>query len=180
MTTLTSSGTFAVGAGAIATLTAAVTVIPSVGTGQGRGRLIHPSLGTYDYIRGPDEWANIDTDAIIAPIWSSTKTLLGAANTLFLGDIRDVIVEERWIQSTAMELSQARMLIAMWQTPPDPTVAYVQWFPTYSNDLGYNVVILGLSAGGSESGVTLNPLVKNGIGWAKGPIVLKMRIAGRV
>ena len=179
MTTLTATGTFAVGAGSVTTLATTVTIIPSTGTGTGRGRLVHPTLGSFDYLRGPDEWQNIDTDAIIAPIWSSTKTLLGAANSLFQGDLRDVVIEERWTQRVAMELDQARMLIAMWQTPPDPTVAYVQWYPSYANALGFNVVLLDLAIGGG-TGITLNPLTKNGVGWARGPVVLKMRIASRI
>ena len=178
MTLLQSIGTFTVAAGTVETVSAAVTIVPSAGIALGRGRLTHPSLGVYDYGRGPDEWSNVDGDAIIAPIWSSHQTLLGASNTLFQGDLRDVTVEERWTQRIAMELVQARMLMAIWQNPPDPSVAYVQWYPSYANDLGFNVVILDFSIGGQ--GINLNPLVKNGIGWVRGPVTIKMRIASRV
>jgi hypothetical protein len=68
MTILTSSATIAVGDGAAAVDSVQLTVLPAVGAPNGRGRLVHPSLGTYDYVRGPDEWTNIDGDAIIAPI----------------------------------------------------------------------------------------------------------------
>ena len=181
MTILTSSGTFAIGAGTVETLSTTITIAPAAGVGEGTGRLIHPTpgIGTYDYYRGPDAWRNVDGDVIISPIWDSSKTLLGSANTLFVGDIRDVIVEERWTQSVAMELDMARALIAMWQNPPDPAVAYVQWYPSYSCDLGFNVVILSLGIGGEE-GIELTPLVKNGVGYVRGPVVLKMRIASRV
>ena len=179
MATITASGTFPVGAGDVATATTRVTIQPAIGTGTGRGRLVHPALGVFDYLAGPDQWQNVDGDAIIAPIWSTQKTLLGAANTLFVGDLRDVIVEERWVQSIAMPLDMARMLIAIWQNPPDPADGYVQWWPSYANELGFNVVILSLSVAGND-GVTMSPLVKNGAGWVRGPVTLRMRIAGRV
>ena len=179
MPTVTSSGSFAVGAGTTESVATTVTILPAIGTGQGRGRLIHPSLGTYDYVRGPDAWLNVDGDVLIPPVWGSAKTLLGAANTLFVGDIRDVIVAEEWTQGIGMDLAQARMLIAMWQNAPDPADGYVQWWPSYSNDLGFNVVLLGLAIGGNE-GIRLTPLVKNGTGYVRGPVTLRMRIASRV
>lgn len=179
MTTLTSTGSFTVGSGSVVTISAPLVVIPAASVGSGTGRLIHPTFGTFDYLRGPDEWQNMDGDAIIAPIWSSTKTLLGAANTLFVGDLRDVVVEERWTQRVAMELDQARMFIAMWQLPPDPAAAYVQWYPSYANDLGFNVVLLDLIVGGSQ-GINLSPLVNNGEGWVRGPVTIKMRIVSRI
>lgn len=179
MATITSTGTFNVAEGAVASVSAAVTILPAVGVGSGRGRLIHPTLGTYDYARGPDQWMNVDGDAIIQPVWASTKTLRGAANTLFQGDLRDVIAEERWTQGIAMDLDQARMLVAMWQNPPDPSVATVQWWPSYSNELGFNVVILSLRVGPGE-GINLDPLVKNGNGYVRGPVILRMRVVSRV
>ncbi len=138
--------------------------------------MIHPSLGTYDYIRGPDEWMNIDGDIIIPPVWSSSKTLLGAANTLFIGDVRDVIVEERWTQGVAGELQHMRALLAMWMNPPDPAVAYVEWWPNYTSAEGFNVIFLSMTLGGQ--GITISSLSKQG--WVRGPLVLRMRIASRI
>jgi hypothetical protein len=182
MSVLSVTTTFPVADGPVANVATNIFISPAAGAGQGRGRLIHPNpeLGTFDYLREPDAWVNIDGDAIIPPVWSTSKTLLGASNTLFTGDLRDVIVEELWSKSSVcMELSQARMLIAMWQNPPDPSVAYVQWWPTYANTLGYNVVILDLSIGGN-SGIQLDGVTKSGIGWVRGPVRLKMRVCGRV
>lgn len=176
MTTLTSSATITVGAGTTAVDTTTLTVLPAIGTGTGRGRLIHPSLGIYDYPRGPDAWSRMDGDSIDPPIWGSTKTLDGAANTLFKSNIRDTIKEERWTQSIAGELDFVRMLIAMWTNPPDPSVAYVQWYPNYTNAHGYNVILLDLTVGGQD--ITLTPLTKQG--WVRGPMVLRMRIASRI
>jgi hypothetical protein len=176
MATLTSSATLTIADAAVAVESIAVNVLPVAATSTGRGRLIHPSLGTYDYIRGPDEWQNIDGSPVIAPIWGSQKTLLGASNTLFSGDLRDVIVEERWTQSVAGEIAHFRMLLAMWTNPPDPAVAYVQWYPTYTSTQGFNVVMLGLTLGGRE--ITITSLSHQG--WVRGPLVLRMRITGQI
>lgn len=176
MTTLTSSATITVGAGATAIDSVQLTVLPAISSSNGRGRLIHPTLGIYDYPRGPDEWTNIDGDVLVPPIWSSTKTLVGSANTLFVGNIRDVMVEERWVQAVAAEASMVRALMAIWMNPPNPSVAYVEWYPTYTSTLGFKVILVGLTVGGKD--VTLSSLVNQG--WVRGPIVLRMKIAGRV
>lgn len=179
MTTLTSSATLAVGDGSTATESITLVVLPAIGTGTGRGRLIHPSLGTYDYPRSPDEWSYIDTDVINPPIWSSTKTLKGASSTLFVSDIQDVLHEERWTQSLVDgvgALDFVRMMIAMWSTPPDPAVAYVQWFPNYASPLGFNVILEDLTIGSKQ--VTLTPLIKQG--YVRGPMVLTLRVVSRI
>lgn len=176
MSTLTSSATLTIADAAVAVETIVLSVLPVPTAATGRGRLIHPSFGTYDYTRAPDATENMRGDLVIAPLWASTKTLLGAANTLFAGDVRDVIVEERWTQPVACELAHLDALLAMWTAPPDPSVAYVKWWPNYTSPLGFNVVLLGLSAGGQ--GITTTALRYQG--WVRGPVVLRMRIAGRL
>jgi hypothetical protein len=154
-----------------------LTVLPVPVGATGRGRLIHPTFGTYDYPMPPDEWVNLRGDAIIAPIWASTKTLLGAANTLFVGDVRDVICEERWTQGIVYGgTAHADALIAMWSNPPDPSVAYVQWFPNYSSTQGFNVVLLGLTLG--QKDITTSSLSHGG--HDRGPLILRLRIASRI
>jgi hypothetical protein len=96
MTTLTAATTFSIGASTTVVESAQTTILPVIASGTGRGRLVHPTLGTYDYEQMPDEWVNVDGDVLIAPIWSSVRTLDGDANTLWQGDIRDVEVEEHW------------------------------------------------------------------------------------
>lgn len=176
MSTLTSSATLTIADAAVAVESIALTVLPVPASSTGRGRLVHPSLGSYDYYRPPDEWEGVRGDLIIPAIWASTKTLLGAANTLFVGDVRDVIVEERWTQSLVGPTSFADMLIAMWTNPPDPSVAYVQWYPNYASTFGFNVVMLNLTLGGR--GVSTDK-VSHG-GRDRGPMVLRMRIASRL
>ena len=174
MTTLTSSSIFAIADAPTVEESVSLTII-SGDAAPGTGRLVHPTLGTYDYARGPDEWTNMDTDAIIAPIWASTKTMGGAANVLWPGYLRDVEVEERWVQSVAAELEHLRMLLQFWMNPPDPADGFVEWYPTYHNALGFQVAMVSLTAGGQA--VTLHALSKRG--WVRGPIVLRMRIIGR-
>src|SRR5438105_11089454 len=96
MTTLTSSATITIGDGSTVTEQASVVVIPAAGVGEGNGRLIHPTLGTYDYDMPPNQWVNLHGDVIVAPIWASEKTLSSVANTLWQGVIRDVVIEEHW------------------------------------------------------------------------------------
>lgn len=175
MTTLTSSATLAIGDAPTTEESVTITVLPVAAPGEGRGRLIHPTLGTYDYARGPDEWQNLDGDVVIAPIWASEMTLDGAANTLWPGALRDVIVEERWIQPVAGEIELARMLMSMWTNPVDPADGAIEWWPSYATTLGYQVALLDLRVGAKE--ITLTPLLKQG--WVRGPITLRMRILGR-
>lgn|SRR5574337_769162 len=176
MTTLTASSTIAIGDGPTVSASTSLVVLPLAGTNQGPGRLVHPTFGAYDYERPPDEWMNMDGDALIPPVWASTKTLSGAANTLFPGTLRDVIVEERWTQGVCCRIEHVRALLAMWMNPPDPSVTYVEWHPTYTSTLGFKVVLLGLTLGGKD--ITLTSLSHQG--YVRGPLVLRMRIAGRV
>jgi hypothetical protein len=176
MTILTSSTTFTVGEAAIETVAASVTILPVPGAGTGKGRLVHPTLGSYDYPHAPNAWGGMDGDAIIAPIWASAKTLDGAANTLFAGNIRDSEVYETWSGELAMPLAMVRMLASFWQAPPDPAVDYIKWYPSYSNALGFKVILLALDVNGQ--GYNLDYIARQG--WVPASVVLKMRIAGRV
>jgi hypothetical protein len=177
MATLTSSETFTVADAAVEMASVSVPIIAASGVYQGTGRLIHPTLGTYDYARAPNNWSGIDGDIMIPPIWSSTKTLLGSANTLFAGDIRDVTAEETWAESgVAMEAAMARMLISFWMNPPDPSVGYVQWWPSYTSELGFEVILLELTIKGKA--ITFDSVSHNG--WVRGPVNLKLKIVGRV
>jgi len=154
MTTLSSSATFSVASSTALTISTTVPVFPAVTAPDGNGRIVHPDLGSYDYEFKPDEWINMDTDAIIAPVWASTRTIGGAAHALWEGSIEDVVVEERWggkQNGMSMPITQLRQLMAIWQNPVDPSVGYVQWFPNYINGNGYNVIPLDLVVGSAGS-----------------------------
>ncbi|PYJ07923.1 MAG: hypothetical protein DMF06_14295 [Verrucomicrobia bacterium] len=176
MTTLTSSATFSIGDATTVIEQADIVILPVASVGQGRGRLVHPVLGTYDYLHAPDEWTNLDGDVIISPIWSSSKTLSGSSNTLWMGDIRDTVVEEKWTGALSASLTHLRALLAMWQMPPDPAADYVEWWPSYANALGYKVLLIALEVGGQA--ISLNYVARQG--WVAAPITLRLKIAERI
>lgn len=177
MPTLTSSADFTVLDAPTEAASITLTVLPIAGAGEGSGRLIHPTLGIYDYPGAPDEWTNMDGDAVIAPVWSSTLTLDGAANTLWQGTIQDVVIEERWLGhgGLSMPIDQLRMLLSMWMNPPDPATGYVQWQPSYANSHTYNVIVLAVLVSG-QPGSTLNYIIKQG--WVAAPVTLRLRLVG--
>lgn len=178
MTTLTSSATFTIGDAPITTESATVVVLPVAGAGEGFGRLIHPTLGTYDYAKCPDEWLNLDGDVIVPPVWASQQTLGGAANTLWPGYLKDVVTEERWVGEGGLSMSteQLRMLIAMWMNPVDPAAGFIEWWPNYTTTLGFKVAILSVESGGQ--GITLDHIARVQ-GWMPYAVTLRMRILGR-
>ncbi|SFM12880.1 hypothetical protein [Nitrosomonas communis] len=176
MTILASQTTFTVGEASTEAVSVNITILPAIGAATGKGRLIHPTLGTYDYEYCPDEWSNIDGDAIITPIWTSSKTLNGTSNTLMMGNIRDVVVEERWTGGLSTSLEMVRILAAFWQNPPDPAIDYVKWYPNYVNANGYKVILTDLELNGQ--GLNFDFISRQG--YVTGTLVLRMRIAGRV
>lgn len=175
MTTLTASTTFSVGASSTVVESTPVIILPAVAAGSGRGRLVHPTLGTYDYAYMPDEWVNVDGDVIIAPIWASSKTLDGAANTLWQGNIRDVEVEEHW--TFAVSIEHVRSILSFWQNPPDPDDGYVSWYPNYVNGNGYQVLMLSVTIAGN--GVQLNWIARRH-SFVIEDLALRMRIVARL
>jgi hypothetical protein len=179
MPTLTASSTLTLTDGATVTELLPVTVLPALPSSSGKGRLIHPTLGTYDYDLEPTEWTNVMGDAIVQPIWSSNLTLGGASSTVWAGTVQDVVCEERWTAQggLAMRVSQLSMLLAMYQSPPDPETAWVEWYPNYITEQGFKVLLTDLSVGDSK-GIALNGFVKGG--FVAGKVVLKMRIIDRL
>lgn len=190
MTILTSSSTFTIGAGSVVTQTVDIPILPLLTSGEfGKGRMIHPTLGTLDYDFPPDEWVNVDGDVIIAPTWATQKTLQGAINTLWQGDIRDVIVEEHWTQENNISATAMRMFLAFWQNPPDPDAgaAPLQWWPNYCTSLGFEVALINVCVGAGLRNIRerYDGTVFNGYmmdpddPWVTEPITLTMRVLGR-
>lgn len=178
MPTLSSSATFTIGAASPAVETLDIPILPAVGSTTGRGRLIHPTLGTLDFAQGPDEWSGLDTDVLTPPVWASTKTLSGAANTLWRGTLRDGLCVERWTgeDGLSMPLAQLRVLLAFWQNPPDPASGAVQWWPNYATALGFKVAITAIKVGNGD-GITLDYISRQG--WVQGPVAVTYKILGR-
>jgi hypothetical protein len=153
MSTLSNSGTFTIASGTSLTTSATEEVIASVAYPIGKGRIVHPVLGVFDYEYAPDEWTNLDGDAIYFPTWAATKSLAGASSSLWAGNIRDVTVEERWtaLGGLGMPIGQLRTLIACMMNPVDPSVGYMQLYPNYTTDIGYNVLLLDVITGSAGS-----------------------------
>ena len=100
----------------------------------------------------------MDGDALIMPTIASSKTLQGASSSLWQGNIRDVVCEERWgiFSDLSMPVSQLRMILACAMNPVDPSVAYMQWYPTYNTDLGFNVLLLDVVVGSAKQPIMAN------------------------
>lgn len=177
MTILTSQVVLTIGDASVETVAASITVlpVPILGSG-GTGRLIHPTLGTYDYPYAPDEWTNINGDVVVAPIWSSSKTLSGASNTLFAGNVRDTTVSEKWTSEVSMPMDMVDMLLTLWQNPPNPSVAHVHWYPNYTTTFGYKVILMALNVNGE--GLNLNFVARQG--WINGDVELKMKVVAKI
>lgn len=175
MAILTSSSTSVIGAGALLTETTTVTVLAAAAPGTGTGRLVHPTLGTFDYSFAPDEWTNLLDDIVIPPVWANARTLDGAANTLWPGSIQDVIVTERWISPISMPLDFLRQLITFWQNPSEPP-AFLEWRPSYANDLGYRVIMLSVTSGGRE--ITLDFITRQSRQYVRGVVEVQYRLIG--
>lgn len=160
--------------------TEAVTVVVTapVTAPNGTGRLIHPIYGTYDYELAPDEWGNFDSDIVAAPVWAHTRTLTGAVGTQWSGYARDPEVYEQWNGAVAAHAAQLRMFLDMWQHPPTPPT-YLRWAPTYVNNHIYDVQLVDISCGGA-SGINLNYLMLQNLGFVKGPLKLTYRIVATV
>jgi hypothetical protein len=183
--TLKSEATYPIADAATVIAEATLASLPAWPIQQGRGRIVHPLLGAYDYEAKPDEWVNIDADVIIPPVWASTRTMTGAINVLWKGNIRDVVVEERWtsIGGLAMPIAQIRMLYMIWQNPLDPATGYVQWYPNYISPYGYYVIPVNLTVGGT--GLAFddvgNYLDANGPdGWVQKQVAFTLKIVDRI
>lgn len=158
-----------------------LSVVPA-GTGapNGTGRLVHPTLGTLDYTLPPHEWTNLDGDVVIKPTWVGTKTLTSTANTLWPGNLRDVVVEESWVPSPGLSMPMAmlRTMMAFFVNPPDLTLdEYVEWYPSYSSTLGFKVVLEDLLVG--DASLRMSPQSK-GTELSEFPITLKIRPVSRI
>jgi len=173
---ITNSTAFTIAAQSSAAVVTTLSIIPNAVAGEGTGRLIHPTLGTFDYLYAPEQWVNMDGGAIIKPKWQNSPTLDSGQNTLWGGNIKDVECKELWTApgGLAMPMSQLRVLISFFQNPPDPTVDYVQWWPTYITTNGFDIVIKSMTVGGSD--MTFTDVSKQG--WIDLPVTMIYQIIG--
>jgi hypothetical protein len=154
-----------------------VTVISAPSYPTGKGRLSHPTLGTFDYEIAPTEWQNVGADMVIPPVWAHERTLTGNSSTLWKGYIGDLEAVERWIGSVVMRVSQFSMLVDMWQNPPES--GQIVWTPNYANSHSYEVQMLSVSSGGSQ-GTTLDYTSLQREGFVKGPVEVVYKVLRKV
>jgi hypothetical protein len=174
MATLTASTAFTIAASSTVVADVDIEVV-AVGTaGTGRGRLIHPTLGTFDYLYMPEQWINMDGDAIIRPQWQTSQTLSSGQATLWGGNIKDVRCSEVWTApgGLSMPMSMLRMLMTIFQNPVDPEVDYVQWWPSYTTTLGFDVAVVGLTVGNTDITLTDTSLQ----GWCDLPVTITYQL----
>lgn len=183
---LSSEATYPIADAGTAIIEAPILSLPAWPVQRGRGRIIHPLLGAYDYEVKPDEWVNLDADVIVPPVWASTRTMTGATNVLWKGYLRDVVVEERWkaLGGLAMPIGMMRMLYMIWMNPLDPMVGYVEWYPNYISPLGFKVIPVSLTAGGQQ-GLAFDDVVnylddRGPDGWVTQPVTLMLKLVERI
>lgn len=177
MATISASSTINIqAAGAVATESVSIQVLPMAGASLGKGRLYHPTLGVLDYPHAPDRWKNVDTDVIAPPPWASTPTLGGAANTIWPASIMDVDIMEQWDSDISVPMTFLRQLLNFRINPPAPEDGYIEWYPTYVNGYGYKVVLYDVTCGGEQ--VTLDYVSRQG--WVSGALTIRMKVVGRV
>jgi hypothetical protein len=182
MPTLTNSSTLTFGPSSpvVDEVTVTILTLPVTSAPTGRGRLVHPTLGTLDYNYAPTNWTNIDGDVLTPPVWAVSQTLQGAATTLWRGNLRDVTCIEHWDQDAGelrMPIEMLRTLIAFYSNPPDPANGYVAWYPTYTTDLAYKVAMTSLTVGGQ--GITLDSIATRR-NWARRDVELALKILDRL
>jgi hypothetical protein len=180
---LTSSASYTVADSGVDSAQVVITVQPSgaFGTAFGRGRLVHPTIGIYDYINTPDETVNIDGNLLFGSRWIHAETLTAGADTLWGGNLQDVRVIERWLQfDVGAPIAHLRALYNMFANAPNPNdpnpnLRYVLWYPSYANTSHWRVALSGIRSGGQE--LTLNRRLLS-YGYAPTPVELELRILG--
>lgn len=178
---LTSTATIIVADQTPTTASTSVVILPpsSAPGAVAKGRLIHPTLGTYDYPQAPEETQNVDGGPVYRPIWSHAQTLGGAASALWSGYLRDARVIERWKQGdVGMPAAFARALWAFFTNPPNPADdSFILWTPSYAGtDQQWRVAITDLRIGGD--GFNIDWRLMNFASYVPGPIELEMRVLG--
>lgn len=197
MAIVSNSLTFTVGSAApVATTTA--DIVPAIPTGPivlpgdplavsagALRRLVYPG-GTYApivYATNPDVYTNFNTSPLDKrPRVAAVATLTDNVLIGWLGQSKDVAVEERWLGST----TKSRMTLAFflelqnyYQNPPT-NGTYIQWEPRDRTNSVYNVLIEGLSLSttGSSGGVgdyEFDYIVTRH-GYLAGTVIIRFRI----
>ena len=123
------------------------------GTAGALRRMTHPETDIADliYWGNPDQWTNMDNDALLHPITSTVQTLGGRVVNVFPQTVADILVTETWSGGAG----QASMPGSFWRrlfnyVRNRPNVdEYVTWEPRDINDRIFQVVLVSVIAGRS-------------------------------
>jgi len=202
MSIISSSITFTVGnASPVATTTG--DIVPAIPTGPiilpgdpigvvagDLRRLVYPG-GTYApivYATNPDVYTNFNTSPLDKrPRVLASQTLTDNVLVGWLGQNKDVSIEERWIGSSTksrMKLSFFLELQNYYQNPPVNGL-FIQWEPRDRTTKKYNVVIEALSlsttgSAGAGAGDYEFDYIVTRHGYVAGTVVLRFRIISEV
>jgi len=202
MSIISNSITFTVGnASPVATTTG--DIVPAIPTGPiilpgdpigvvagDLRRLVYPG-GTYApivYATNPDVYTNFNTSPLDKrPRVLASQTLTDNVLIGWLGQNKDVSIEERWLGSTTksrMKLSFFLELQNYYQNPPT-NGTYIHWEPRDRTTKVYNVIIEALSlsttgSAGAGAGDYEFDYIVTRHGYVAGTVVLRFRIISEV
>ena len=193
MTLLASTATFTVSTTLTATSAVTVTIQPRIpvsqadAVGAGSPRLLsYPTsaLATpYYYGMNPHQTINFNANPLTRPLYASQRTLSKTATVQFQGDVTDLEVTEIWMgggNRIAMALSQFAALYDFYYNVPDvASVGFITWQPRDISNRSYKVFITSLTVGGGED-ITLDTLVKAGIGYVHDEVRMVLRLVEEV
>lgn len=157
--------------------------LDAVGAGTPR-ELVYPTgllPSPLVYELNPHQWTNMADEALVRPLYANAMTLTKTVNTQFVGDITDIEIVETWLGGggrAAMTYQFFSMLYDYFRNAPNISDnEYIQWRPKDLNNHTYNVILTGLSVGGSHN-IKLDTLAKKGIVYET--VELTMRIISQV
>mgnify|MGYP001594673221 CR=1 FL=1 len=153
-------------------------------------RLVYPG-GTYApivYVTNPDVYTNFNTSPLDKrPRAIVTPTLTDNAIMGWIGQSKDVAIEERWMGSS----TRSRMTLAFflelqnyYQNPP-MNGTFIQWHPRDRTTKTYNVIIEALSlsttgSAGAGAGDYEFDYIVTRHGYLAGTVVLRFRVISEV
>ena len=123
------------------------------GTPGALRRMTHPETDIADliYWGNPDQWTNMDNEALLHPITSTVQTLGGRVVNVFPQTIEDILVTEIWSGGAgqgSIPGSFWRRLFNYVRNRPN-VGEYVTWEPRDINDRTFKVVLVSVIAGKS-------------------------------
>lgn len=131
----------------------------------------------------PTTYTNIASELLTRPLYQSQRTLSKTATVQFDADQTDLQIELTWRgggNSLSMTWAFFSQLYNYFNNPPNfQTDGYIRWAPKDLNNHIYNVLLVNLEVGGSNS-IKLNNLYKTLDGYVTEEVKLTLRIVSTV